>query len=165
MADETNMGANTDETTNSAQTEETKPQGFTQEEVNRIISERLTKEREANVKKYGDYDDLKAKCGTYEKELSDMKAANEAQIAELQSKAKEYEISSVKMRIALETGLPYDLAQRLQGETEDDIRKDAESLANYAKQPVAPPRTTEQGSTDPHQNALREMVRSLKMPN
>lgn len=34
-----------------------------------------------------------------------------------------------KTRIALEKGLPQELAARLTGETEDDLRKDADTLA------------------------------------
>jgi hypothetical protein len=43
------------------------------------------------------------------------------------------------MRIAHETGLPYELAERLSGTTEEDIRKDAETLAQFTSQAPATP--------------------------
>lgn len=67
-------------------------------------------------------------------------AASEKQVTELSARIKGYETDSVKTRIALETGLPYGMATRLTGETEDDIRKDAEALRGMMAQqaPVAP---------------------------
>lgn len=62
---------------------------------------------------------------------------SEKTIADLTAKNSAYEISSVKMRIAHETGLPYELADRLSGTTEDDIRKDAETLSQFTSQSQA----------------------------
>lgn len=50
-------------------------------------------------------------------------------IADLTAKNKQYETASVKARIAHEKGLPFELAERLSGETEQDIAADAEKLA------------------------------------
>lgn len=52
-------------------------------------------------------------------------------IADLTAKNKAYETASVKARIAREKGLPYELAERLSGESEEDIAADAESLAKF----------------------------------
>ena len=65
---------------------------------------------------------------------------SEKTIADLTAKNSAYEISSVKMRIAHETGLPYELADRLSGTTEDDIRKDAETLSQFTSQAQATPK-------------------------
>lgn len=116
----------------------------TQEQFNAAISERLKRERETLARKYGDYDDLKKKVADYEKQIGDLtRAANDAaakyagydeQLAQLQAKVTGYETASVKTRIAHETGLPYELAGRLSGDTEEDIRKDAESLSKLLGQ-------------------------------
>ena len=58
---------------------------------------------------------------------------SEARIAELTAQASAYEISSVKMKIAQETGLPLALAERLTGTTEEELRKDAEALVKFTK--------------------------------
>lgn len=61
-------------------------------------------------------------------------------IADLTAKNKAYETASVKARIAHEKGLPFELADRLSGETEEDIAADAEKLAQFvsAGKPPAP---------------------------
>lgn len=61
-------------------------------------------------------------------------------IADLTAKNKAYETASVKARIAHEKGLPYELAERLSGETEQDIAADAEKLAQFvsSQKPAAP---------------------------
>lgn len=59
-------------------------------------------------------------------------------IADLTAKNKQYETASVKARIAHEKGLPYELAERLSGETEQDIAADAEKLAQFVSAGRAP---------------------------
>lgn len=59
---------------------------------------------------------------------------SEKTIADLTAKNSAYEIASVKTKIAHETGLPYELAERLSGNTEEEIRKDAETLSKFASQ-------------------------------
>lgn len=55
------------------------------------------------------------------------------QIAELTEKVSASDAASMRMKIALEAGLPAALAQRLTGNTEEEIRKDAELLASFTK--------------------------------
>ena len=64
----------------------------------------------------------------------------ETAITDLTAKNKAYETASVKARIAHEKGLPYELAERLSGETEKDIAADAEKLAQFvgSQKPAAP---------------------------
>lgn len=66
----------------------------------------------------------------YEKE----KAKREA--AEAQRQA--LELTSLKRRVADEVGLPKALAERLQGETEEDITADAKALLKTLPRPDAP---------------------------
>ena len=65
--------------------------------------------------------------------LTEKLKASETQIADLTAKISANEISSAKLKIALETGLPSALADRLTGSTEEELRKDAELLAQFAK--------------------------------
>lgn len=149
----------------------------TQEELDRIIGERLTRDREARQKeikeKYGDLDELvKAKqtletqVGTLNNQIKEQteKYANyDTQLAEMQAKVKTYETASVKQRIANECGVPFDLAGRLNGETEDEIRADAQTVAKYLKHKDAPPL----GSTEPivangKEAAMKQLLNNLK---
>ena len=55
------------------------------------------------------------------------------QIAELTEKVSASDLASMRMKIALDAGLPAALAARLTGGTEEEIRKDAELLASFTK--------------------------------
>lgn len=57
----------------------------------------------------------------------------EAEIADLKSRNLSHERSLLRSKIAYETGLPYELSERLSGETEAEIRADAEKLSGYVK--------------------------------
>ena len=93
----------------------------TQEEFDARIAERLKRERD----KFADYDSLKANAAESTRRIGEL----EAKEKELTGKLRQYETDSAKTRIALAAGLPYEMASRLKGDSEDDIKKDAESLA------------------------------------
>ena len=146
----------------------------TQEQFDAAIGERIKRERDTIAKKYADYDDLKNKISDYEKQIGTLSksiedsgkkyAGYDKTLADLTAKVKGYETSSVKMRIAHEVGIPYELATRLSGETEDDIRKDAESLAKLVGKPgqTAPPlKSTEPAGGDTKTAALRALAQNL----
>ena len=60
-------------------------------------------------------------------------------------------------------GIPFDLSQRLTGENEDAIRKDAQSLAKLLKPqtPKSPPRSTEPAGGSSRRDALRAFTNNL----
>lgn len=118
----------------------------TQEELDAIIKARLdrnTKTVTDEVKKsYEGYlspDEAKKLTDRVEA-LTKQLAERDGSIADLTAKNKQYETASVKARIAHEKGLPYELAERLSGETEQDIAADAEKLVQFvgSQKPAAP---------------------------
>ena len=129
----------------------------TQEQFDQRIGERLKRERETISKKYEGYlspEDVQKK---YEGYLSPEEAA------EKDKKIKGYETNSVKMRIAHEHNIPYELAERLTGETEEDLKKDAETMAKFLKAKSVPPlKSTEPGGTDGKRAAVAKMLSDLK---
>lgn len=129
---------------------------MTQEDFDAAISERLKREQA----KYSDYDTIKSDLGTLRVQLS----AKDAEISTLQGKVKGYETDSVKTRIALETGLPLDLRTRLTGETEEEIRADANKLAKLFGQQKdpAPLRDTEPPVADEKTAAYKSLLNNLK---
>ena len=145
-----------------------------QEEFDNRISERLNRQKEALTKQYADYDDLKKKVSDYETQIGSLTkdaeekakayAETDARIAEYETRIKGYESASLKTRVAHEIGLPYELASRLTGESEEDIRKDAEKLAQLVKknQPSAPLANPEAKPVDSIKASSREMLNSLK---
>ena len=132
----------------------------TQEEFDKAIQERLNRQKESIERQYADYADLKAKNAEMEKELGSLRntlsEANEKAkgydktFAELNAKIAGYETANLKTKIALELGIPYNLAGRLVGDDEKAIRADAESLSKLIKtQNTQPPplKSTEQTGT------------------
>lgn len=127
-----NAGQNTQNTAGSTQNVETKT--FTQEELDRIINERLERER----KKYADYNDLKKAA----EELQKIKESQMTEQEKLQAKLAEYErtmadkelelaslkAEQIKTKVLTEMGLPLSWSSRIFGTTEEEIKADAEEL-------------------------------------
>lgn len=143
----------------------------TQEQLNAIIKARLDREKE----KYADYDQLAEKIKKLEtentnlkqtiteKETSESTTANK--IADLEKDVTTWKQKSLKQQIAMKNGLPFDLADRLQGDSEESLNEDAERLAslvnvkNYT-QPLADKEPNlEINSVDA---AWRDVVKNLK---
>lgn len=114
---------------------------MTQEDFDAAIAARLTREREKAVRPYADYEQIKTELGSTKETL----AARVAEIAELTGQLKGARTDLAKTRIALDKGLPLALAQRLTGETEDELKADAETLAGLLGKgrTVEPARGTE----------------------
>lgn len=146
----------------------------TQEQFDAAIGERIKRERDTIAKKYADYEDLKTKVSDYEKQIGTLSksiedsakkyAGYDKALADMTARVKGYETSSVKMRIAHETGIPYELADRLSGETEEDIRSDAKNLSQFIgkQNPSAPPlKNNEPAGGDVKSAALRSLAHDL----
>lgn len=123
----------------------------TQEEFDKAVQARISREQETISKKYADYDQIKARnaeleteIGTLQSTIEETNAAtksHEQTVADLNQKIAEYETASLRTRIALQNGLPIDLADRLVGDDEESIKADAERLAGFVgkKQQTPPP--------------------------
>lgn len=93
---------------------------FTQADVDRIVAERLKREREATKTKYADYDDLKAKAEGA-KSLED-------RVAEIERQAKASEERAMRAEVANAKGLTPTQAKRLVGATKEELEADADEL-------------------------------------
>lgn len=143
----------------------------TQEEFDAAIKERLSREKA----KYSDYDQLKSRVTELETENVGLKSTIEAnnqskadadkQIEEMQNQISNYETASLRTRVALQYGLPYDLADRLQGTDEESFKADAERLAGYMKraQPVAPVRETEPVLEKTENKLYKNLIQGLEI--
>ena len=145
----------------------------TQEELDKVIGSRLKRERETVTEKYEGrlsengkkIKELEDKNGTLSSQLEEADKKNkdfEAQIAERDGKIKGYESSAMKVKVAREVGLPYEAAERLTGEDEDAIRKDAESLkAIIGSGKPAPQRKSSEGNYGPDSEIEAGLKRTL----
>lgn len=134
----------------------------TQEEFDSRLSERLAQKERSVTKKFEGYtspedlakiregydnqiSNLNGKLGNAEKEYS-KKFEGYTSPEDLEKikndyddKIATYERDSVKTKIAIEMGLPLELKDRLRGENEEEIRKDAKLLSGFASNAKEPP--------------------------
>lgn len=117
---------------------------FTQDEVNAIVTDRLTRDRA----KYADYDALKEKAA----KLDQIEEANKTELqkateradglqAELDKLKSENAVRDLRAKVAEETGVPMNC---LTGSTEEECRAQAKAIAEYAK-PAAYPKVRDGG--------------------
>lgn len=153
----------------------------TQEEFDKAIKGRLAqKDREAE-EKYKDYlspDKVSELKADYEKKLEEAKkTAKEAAeklsgfdktVDELKSRAEKAESSLLKTNIAYAHKLPLELAGRLVGTTEEELTKDAESLAALVKPAGTPPlysNDTNHGAKSAVDQAMLGLLNQMKGEN
>lgn len=128
MAETVNQGTNQNGT--GAGTQE---RTFTQSELNAIVTDRLSRERE----QYADYAALKEKAEKYdaaqEADKTDLQKATE-KVAALQAQVEAYtkadNLRSIREKVSKETGVPAGL---LYGEDEDSCKAQAQAILDYAK--------------------------------
>lgn len=157
----------------------------TQEDLDIIIGDRLKREREANEKKFAGFDEAKEKAAKYDELMAkdyegqirklseDLKAerekhaATDKTIADLTARANKAEKSNLKARIAHEMGLPHELADRLNGDTEDELKADAKALTGFVKPQSAPPLRTTEAGIQPNSTkaALAALAASMEAKN
>ena len=146
----------------------------TQEEFDKAIQERLNRQKESIEKQYADYAEVKERnieleteVGTLKTTLSETSKGAEnydKNISELNAKIAGYETASLRTRIALQHGIPYDLASRLVGEDEEALTKDAEKLASLVKQKeIIPPLKDVESQVDEKDAAYKSLLGNLNL--
>ena len=109
------------------------PRTFTQEELDRIVGERLQRERA----KYADFEALKEKASKFDQieeqsksELQKVTERADALQKELDGMKKADAVRLVRESVAQETGVPVNL---LHGETKEECEEMAKAILSYAK--------------------------------
>ena len=98
---------------------------------------------------------LKAKITDFE---SEKKTSDESYHA-MEKELSELKLKALKTRVAMDAGLPADLADRLTGDDEETLKADAEKLASFVgSKKVAPSFNHEDAPTDPAEAGFREMA-------
>lgn len=150
----------------------------TQEQLDAIVNERIEQEREKYAD-FGEYREKAQKFDVLEKEVEGYKETitglNKAidgdgkepgykkQIETLKGQVKGYELDSVKLKVAGEHGIPYELAGKLSGEDEAAIKKDAEIMARYIKgRSAAPLASTEPENVNGKTAAVKNLLAGLR---
>lgn len=144
----------------------------TQEELDRIIGDRLEREKAKATK---NEESFKAEIESLKKTISDSQATitdltekqngHADEVANLTKQIASYKIREIKHQIAHQNGLPYELAERLTGDTEEELTKDAETLKGLmgASKPVETPKyTPETPPADDKTQDLKQVLEKLQ---
>lgn len=137
----------------------------TQEDFDKAIQSRLKQKDRELADKYKDYlspDDVTALKADFDKQLQEAnKLVKETQdklstfdetVSNLTKRAEAAEKQVLKNRVAYENKLPIELSERLIGNTEEELKADAEKLSGIIKPNNAPPlytgtQTSQSGNT------------------
>lgn len=98
---------------------------LSQADVDRIVQERLARERQ----KYADYDDLKAKAEAADSSKTDLEKLTE-QLQSLQQENETNKVKALRSEIASAKGVP---AALLTGSNQDDLEAQADALLKFAE--------------------------------
>ena len=118
-----------EQTSTEAQPDKNSEKKFSQAELDKIIKERLErestkrKEAEDKIKEQAEREAL-AKNQEWEK----LAKKREDELAEALQKIKAHELNELRSKAAAKYQLPLEIAERLRGETLEELEKDAESL-------------------------------------
>lgn len=112
---------------------------FTQQDVDRIINERIAKERtKAESMAAKAREEAERKAAEEQGKYQELYQAAQQKAADLEAKLHAAEIASIKRDVAQRLNMPIALAQRLQGEDEATIEADAKALMAALPKPTAP---------------------------
>ena len=127
----------------------------------KTVTEEVTKKYEGYISP----EDASKQTADLNKQIEDLTAKldeRDSSIADLTAKNKAYETASVKTRIAREYNIPYELADRLSGDTEDDIKKDAEKLSAFVDRKKTAPLFDLDTGSGKDDSAYKNLLKSIR---
>lgn len=145
----------------------------TQEQFDAMVKDRVERAKKSAAKEFEtqlkDLEQLKesvtakeTEIGTLKAKITDLEAEKKTNGESYQSMQKELsqvKLSALKQRIAIDAGIPLEMADRLNGEDEESIKEDAEKVKGFiGAKHVAPSFKTEEVPTDPAEAGFREMA-------
>ena len=145
----------------------------TQEQFDQMVKDRVERAKKSAAKEFEtqlkDLEQLKesvtakeTEIGTLKAKITDLEAEKKTSGESFNSMQKELsavKLSALKQRIAIDAGIPLEMADRLNGEDEESIKKDAEKVKGFiGAKHVAPSFKTEEVPEDPAEAGFREMA-------
>nr|DAE10369.1 MAG TPA: minor structural protein [Siphoviridae sp. ctwrX9] len=113
---------------------------------------------------------LKTEKATLAQQLTDLQNTLKTQEGELSSvedlkkEVETYKLKDLKTTIAVQAGIPFDLAGRLSGSNEEELKADAEKLAGFVnKKTTLPLKPTEPDKVDTEEKAYANMLNNLNL--
>lgn len=97
-------------------------------------------------------------------ELQETLQSNEEKLSsvdELERQVKTYKLKNLKTNIANQAGIPLDLADRLNGENEEELKADAEKMAGFVNKKQPLPMKQTEPPVDDKDAGLKKMLGNL----
>lgn len=144
----------------------------TQEQLDAIISDRLSRKEKAVRAEYADYEEIKSQNETLNGQITELtgrvndltEKANS--VDDIQKELNKYKLDSWKTQAAVKYNIPMKLRDRIQGDDEKTIFSDAETLAPLLAQqtPKQPKKKAEPSGegVSATQQALMNMSKKLR---
>jgi hypothetical protein len=112
---------------------------FTQADVDRIVAERLERaERKAADKAEKARQDAEAQVLKEQGKFQELYQKAQADLERLAAEKRSLELAALRRDVAAKFQLPDGLAKRLQGETTEELERDAQDLLAAIPKPAAP---------------------------
>lgn len=148
-----------------------------QEALDEIVKQRLERQEKTLEAKWNDshkdalekaekYDELEKNYNDISGKYSELENTSKdfsTKISDLENQIKNYQVNEIKTKVAYEKGLSHDVIDRLRGETEEDIRKDADSLVSIIGQKKVPGKSSEETPKDSQREAMREVLAKMNL--
>lgn len=145
--------------------EQLKEMGLTDEQVESVMKEH-GKAIQA-VKPADDYEDLKSANSTYEQQLKglqdelDVSKQELGSVEDLKKEVESYKLKDLKTTIAIQANIPLELASRLSGSTEEEIKADAENMAGFVNKKQPLPLKPTEPPVDDKDAGLKSMLKNM----
>ena len=145
----------------------------TQEELDKMFAERVERAKKSEAEKYKGFEDYKAKADKYDEDMKSKDgiiaakdneiASRDKDIADYKAKIAKFENDALRSKIASEFKLAPGLAGRLNGATEEELRKDAQELQQIVgtnnPSPLADP---EPSRNDDSEDSYKSLVKKVR---
>jgi len=140
--------------------------GLEDDVVDKVMAE-YGKSVQSYKDKLTEADSLKQEKESLETQLNDLQQTLQTKetelsgVDEIKNELEKYKLKDLKTSVAIKAGIPLELAGRLSGETEEELKADAETLAGFVnKKPTLPLKPNEPDVNKENQE-MEQMLDSL----
>lgn len=145
-----------------------------QEQLDNVIGERLRRQKEQFEEKIKAYEALKEENSKLQTELEQKNQFIEENKKETSMRTEDYEnlekelsslkLQQLKQKIAINNGIPLDLANRLSGEDEETLLEDAKTLSQFINSNPTPQplKSVEDTNVNDEDMAYRQLLNQIQ---
>ena len=145
-----------------------------QEQLDNVIGERLRRQKEQFEEKIKEYEALKEENSKLQTELEQKNQFIEENKKETSMRTEDYEnlekelsslkLQQLKQKIAINNGIPLDLANRLSGDNEETLLEDAKTLSQFINSNPTPQplKSVEDANVNDEDMAYRQLLNQIQ---